>query len=157
MITVARFDPEEIFPYVYFNSRGFNYNGITIKTTSTRLYCFKNNPSCVCCGIKGTIFLLQKHLESEHTPHFNLYAEEEGELILMTKDHIVPVSKGGPTKQSNLQTMCCLCNNLKKNSRLNLEQLSMVKEKYISLTNVMSRHKARILADNMIEEMQNEK
>jgi len=156
MITIAKFDPEEIFPYVSFNGT-YPYDGKNIKTSSARLFCFKNNPSCVCCGIKGTVFLLQKHQESEFVPHFNLYAEENGELILMTKDHVVPYSKGGPTKQNNLQTMCFDCNNLKKNSKLTLEQLAAIKSKYQAMLAIMSKHKARIIVDSMIKEIENEK
>jgi 5-methylcytosine-specific restriction endonuclease McrA len=51
-------------------------------------------------------------------PHFNLYCHkpEEGEnMVLMTKDHIVPKSKGGKNHISNMQTMCCHCNSTKGN------------------------------------------
>ena len=46
--------------------------------------------------------------------HFNLYAiGENGNWILMTKDHITPKSRGGRDHLSNLQTMCDQCNNRK--------------------------------------------
>jgi hypothetical protein len=48
-------------------------------------------------------------------PHFNLYAEREGELVQMTKDHKQPKSKGGADHIDNMQTMCCTCNELKGN------------------------------------------
>jgi hypothetical protein len=35
------------------------------------------------------------------TPNFNLYAEEDGEMVLMTQDHIVPDSKGGLKRADN--------------------------------------------------------
>lgn len=46
----------------------------------------------------------------------NLYAvDEAGNEVLMTKDHIVPHSKGGIDDISNYQTMCVRCNQKKGN------------------------------------------
>lgn len=42
-------------------------------------------------------------------------------------DHIIPVSKGGRTVESNLQVLCCSCNR-KKGSKSTLEQQPYVKE-----------------------------
>ena len=36
--------------------------------------------------------------------------------LLLEIDHIVPVSKGGKTEASNLQTLCWKCNRSKSNS-----------------------------------------
>lgn len=69
---------------------------------------------CAKCGIIGTKFLLQRH-EGNSRPHFNLFAVKDDELILMTKDHIVPKSMGGNNHLSNLQTMCGPCNHEKGN------------------------------------------
>ena len=41
--------------------------------------------------------------------------DDNGEEILMTKDHILPRSKGGIDDISNYQTMCKLCNEAKGN------------------------------------------
>jgi hypothetical protein len=57
----------------------------------------------------------------DSSPHFNLYAEEDARLILMTKDHILAKSKGGQDVLENFQTMCAICNNLKGNYDLNLD------------------------------------
>lgn len=38
------------------------------------------------------------------------------DLVFMTKDHIVPTSKGGADKMCNLQPMCSICNTIKGNS-----------------------------------------
>ena len=51
------------------------------------------------------------------TFHFNLYAlDADGNEVLMTKDHIVPKSKGGEDKGINYQTMCYPCNYVKGDS-----------------------------------------
>ena len=53
------------------------------------------------------------HRESDN----RLYAvNENGIEVLMTKDHIIPVSKGGKNILSNYQTMCELCNLEKGNN-----------------------------------------
>ena len=44
------------------------------------------------------------------------YKEEN---LLLEIDHIIPVSKGGITKESNLQTLCWKCNRQKSNNILN--------------------------------------
>lgn len=45
-----------------------------------------------------------------------LYAvDQDGEEVMMTKDHIIPVSKGGKNTLENYQTMCRKCNVQKGN------------------------------------------
>jgi 5-methylcytosine-specific restriction endonuclease McrA len=46
----------------------------------------------------------------------NLYAIKDGLEVLMTSDHIIPRSKGGPTILENLQPMCHICNGRKGNN-----------------------------------------
>lgn len=153
MYTLAQFAPNEVFKYVpsYDNySRRdsckrpeFNLpDGQTfkVKVESKRLVLFKQNPSCVCCGITGEIFLLQRGKEDEN-PHFNFYAVDNNTLILMTKDHIRPSSKKGSNRLNNLQTMCEGCNGLKGGSLISNEQLLEIKELYISLLNKGKPHK----------------
>lgn len=84
---------------------------------SPRYAMFVNNPSCVGCGITGTVVRMEYFKgNSPKTAHFNFYAKNEmGGLILMTKDHIIPGSVGGPTLPWNLQTMCTNCNQKKGN------------------------------------------
>ena len=77
---------------------------------------------CVTCGLEGNIFALEKNpLDTVY--HFNLYAVDEGgNETLMTKDHIVPKSLGGPNRLDNYQTMCTKCNSNKGVGGLTLEQ-----------------------------------
>jgi len=43
--------------------------------------------------------------------HLNLYGfDENGEEVLMTRDHIIPVSRGGKNHLSNYQVYCWKCN-----------------------------------------------
>lgn len=85
----------------------------TVKMSSDRLECFARNNKCVLCGKEGNLFRLEVH-KGTTTPHWNLYHRaESGKLTLMTKDHIIPLSKGGEDNINNLQTMCCHCNSQK--------------------------------------------
>lgn len=79
------------------------------RLSSLRLRTFKRSRTCVCCGRVGTSIGLDLP-DGQDKPHFNLYCIENGSKILMTKDHIVPKSKGGKNHISNMQTMCCHCN-----------------------------------------------
>jgi 5-methylcytosine-specific restriction endonuclease McrA len=82
-----------------------------VRINTDKLACFKRNGlKCANCGIKGSEFHLQKNSNSDH--FLNLYAKKKnGNLELMTMDHIVPRSKNGSRRaRNNLQTMCYCCN-----------------------------------------------
>lgn len=88
----------------------------SVNIKSYRLWTFLvHGISCVSCGIHGKFFSMEQDRGNKSgPPHFNLYAiDDDQQSILMTKDHIIPVSKGGRNIQSNFQTMCTICNNLK--------------------------------------------
>lgn len=89
-----------------------------INVDSTRVRLFKNNRTCVRCGIVGNIFAIDNQITRPNkNPHLNLYHynPETKEYIMMTKDHVIPDSKGGKDHLSNLQCMCEECNERKKN------------------------------------------
>jgi 5-methylcytosine-specific restriction endonuclease McrA len=124
MIIYAEYSPEDIFKIEEINSpkdktrvKFDTINGsFNVKINSPRLQCFKNNHSCVACGIKGIVFRLENHTSNrDGTPHLNLYGKKDDQFILMTKDHIKPKSLGGGDKLHNLQTMCHACNEAKGN------------------------------------------
>lgn len=81
---------------------------------SIRIQLFvEKGTECVTCGINGTVFILETQ-DLKLPPHLNLYAvNENGEYILMTKDHIHPKSKGGLDEMENFNPMCSPCNGKK--------------------------------------------
>jgi hypothetical protein len=110
-----RYELDDVLPFVNLELVGGNdrilFDGDLIKMHSERLKTFKiKGCNCIKCGIKGAYF----HKERGHKDelyHLNLYGiNEKGEEVLMTKDHIIPKSKGGKDYIDNYQTMCCCCN-----------------------------------------------
>ena len=89
---------------------------VNVKMSSDRLECFRRNHKCVECSKDGKLFRLEIN-KGTKTPHLNLYHQRSnGKLTLMTKDHIIPLSKGGEDNITNLQTMCTDCNSKKGDS-----------------------------------------
>lgn len=86
-------------------------NGDKIKGNSQRFQTFfTKGLKCACCGIEGKYFGKEKDFNAARY-HLNLYAlDGSGNEVLMTKDHIVPRSKGGASELYNYQTMCVKCN-----------------------------------------------
>jgi hypothetical protein len=118
---LGRLRPDEVLPYTGATAPKEIFFGHAVKMTSLRYQTFvKNDCKCVCCGIIGTVMLLEMPSNGGKVclPHFNLYAKREGVLIQMTKDHIQPKSKGGVDHIANMQTMCHVCNELKGNRRI---------------------------------------
>ncbi len=87
------------------------FDGDRIKGNSQRYQTFfTKGIKCVCCGIEGKYFAKEKW-DDQPSYHLNLYAlDDKGNEVLMTKDHIIPKSKGGIDDISNYQTMCEPCN-----------------------------------------------
>ena len=86
-----------------------------VYTTSLRYKTFiEKGYSCACCGRTGVYYALEKSKGSnKNRAHFNLYSSDD---VLMTKDHILPKSKGGADCIENMQTMCTICNRAKGSS-----------------------------------------
>ena len=94
------------------NKANIVVDGFDVHPKSLRYMTFyQKGVKCVCCGKEGTHFKLCGE-EGSNRRHFNLYADD-GTLI--TKDHIIPASKGGPDHVANMQTMCTVCDVTKGN------------------------------------------
>src|SRR6188474_3203734 len=96
--------------------------GFNVKIGNQRLVLLKKSNVCVCCGLVGTQWALEKTEPLAQTPHLNLYGIVGKERVLMTKDHIVPKSAGGDNTMDNLQTMCYICNCKKDDSTATLDE-----------------------------------
>lgn len=129
--SVAEFAIEDVLPFVPEDLKTevrrdyvVGDKTFSVRMNSMRYFLFRENRTCVSCGLVGVKFLLE-HSGAKDTgnPHFNLYAEENGELVLMTKDHKLAASNGGATKFDNLQVMCSICNCLKSNHHLTPSQV----------------------------------
>lgn len=94
-----------------------------VRIRSLKLRLFKKERICVECGREGNIFCVDKmlrdsNLQNNFPYYLNLYCHnpEKGEnMILMTKDHILPKSMGGLNIMRNFQCMCEECNVKKQN------------------------------------------
>lgn len=127
------FKPTHVFPFVV-SQTNFSKNFIgddkenySVNMSSQRYNLFKyKGVTCKHCGIEGKYFALEKHRNGNSKRfHFNLYGINDiGQEIMMTKDHIIPKSKGGPNKLSNYQTLCTKCNRKKDNKDENKIKLA---------------------------------
>lgn len=89
--------------------------GQEVKGNSLRLRTFITyGPTCYMCGITGTYFKLtlnQGGNAGSRAYHINLYATDAaGVEVLMTQDHVIPLSQGGKDHISNTRTACYTCN-----------------------------------------------
>ena len=94
------------------SDHNIHIEGHDVYTTSLRYKTFiEKGYMCVCCGRVGSYYALEKSKGSnQNRAHFNLYSDDD---VLMTKDHILPKSKGGADCIENMQTMCAICNRAK--------------------------------------------
>lgn len=131
LIHIASFDIDDILGQITIedSKKEFVVHGqaYLVKMNSQRYHVFKQSRTCCSCGLRGEQMILDIN-PGDQSPHFNLYGEEEGRLVLMTKDHIIPKSKGGSDTLDNYVTYCAICNNLKGSELLTNEQVAILRE-----------------------------
>ena len=80
-----------------------------------RLATFKvKGVDCKYCKRKGEFFTLE-YDASQNVHSLQLYSGTKDKKMLMTCDHIIPLSKGGSNSLKNTQTLCSKCNSIKSN------------------------------------------
>lgn len=99
---------------------GAEINGIKFNYFPEKVATFLKNTKCICCGIEAHEVRLEEG-KGTHAifgmMHLNVYGRAEttwGEYWeLMTVDHNILKSRGGPDIESNFNTMCRKCNQLR--------------------------------------------
>ena len=140
-VFLAEYDPEEIFPFVTEEETFREYRvgeiSYNVKMNSLRYQTFKKSPTCVVCGLTGDRFILE--LSGGRKAHFNFY----GKGMLITRDHIIPKSLGGPETIENMQTMCTVCNWLKDNNSFTIKQIGELREIYNTIRRGITKNEFR--------------
>ena len=97
----------------------FIVSGNRIRISMTLRTFMRYGVKCAGCGTKARYFTI---FRNEKGSFLQLFAYDgEGKEVLMTKDHIVPRSKGGADDLKNYQPMCAICNT-KKGNRYDYEE-----------------------------------
>ena len=124
MIVITELPVEEALRLLDVREKNIVVEGHRVKTGSQRYALFRStaaNKGLACCSCPrvGVTMRLEKPNNAGKTPHhpadrahFNLYSADG---VMLTKDHILPKSKGGRDVLTNYQTMCAECNHAKGN------------------------------------------
>jgi len=107
---------DEITKHIRSDESYVELNGTRVKVIGLRLNTFTKYTKCVNCSREGTHFRIASNNDSKkgpHSFHLTLWSEDK---VQMTKDHIIPSSKGGADHMSNMQCMCTKCNQKKGNT-----------------------------------------
>ena len=100
------------------HEKPFYLNDLLVKVSGARLRTFLKGVKCASCSLTGSFFAIEATKPNYSNYHLNLYAvTPTGKEVLMTSDHIVPLSKNGTGGLRNRQPMCQKCN-LKKADKM---------------------------------------
>ncbi|USL83584.1 HNH endonuclease [Escherichia phage A4] len=120
----------------------YTYNGITFRYFPQKVLTFVKNCKCIACGIEATEVRIERSNCSDPVygkPHLNVYAVCGLYEVMMTVDHNHLASKGGADLESNFNTMCARCNQLRSNKTETVDEfLEKVKNR-----NLLEEHMNR--------------
>lgn len=90
-----------------------------------RYFFYLFNSKCNCCGLEGSHFAINEQLlkDEKSLYHLNFISFVNNKYTLLTKDHIIPRSRGGKNCNDNYQLLCEYCNGIKSNSLISNNQL----------------------------------
>ena len=128
--------------------RTYSEQEVRMNTATLKTFAMKG-VKCTKCGLEGKFFALEKTPNNKQDDkfHFNLYGiTEKGREVLFTKDHILPKSKGGKSKQENLQPMCNTCNQ-KKGSKI---EITLIEKPIQTISKLIIRDEDKIPAENFL-------
>lgn len=155
IITIATYNPDEILPLTdaeHMPRRRFVIDGVSylVKMRSRRYDIFRENRSCLCCGVVGTVMALQifKHDKDagRDVAHFNLYGYDKlGNAVLLTKDHITPRSLGGGNRLENYRTLCIKCNGIRGTKDVTIEELREIVDNWTLPDLLATRRENKVL------------
>jgi 5-methylcytosine-specific restriction endonuclease McrA len=96
--------------------------------------CRETNAPLKCwhCGVEADRFIVKHHKNDQNKrPVLELFAHTGKSLVMMTRDHIVPVSLGGLNDVKNLRPGCETCNGKRKSIMNKEDQEFMDKNKHL--------------------------
>lgn len=99
-------------------TKRYTFNKVTFRYFPQKVLTFVKNCKCIACGIEGTEVRIERSYCNDPIygkPHLNVYAVCGLYEVLMTVDHNQLASKGGDDLESNFNTMCILCNQMRSN------------------------------------------
>lgn len=107
-------DLESIFSLARNKIKRVNLAGRSVSIRRMECFAVKGD-KCVTCGLEANTIMVDKW-STDGSVHLDLFhVGADNNRVLMTIDHIIPKSKGGPNSLDNYQPMCQPCNSLKGN------------------------------------------
>lgn len=121
---------EEICEIIRGKTKSYRIAGRTVLVEGVRLETFAyRGTDCICCGRKGLFWAIDHNAHFGY--HLNLYTRNSnGREVLMTRDHAIAKSFGGPETVENMNPMCERCNKMRGNKDLDAFLVDWKEGKY---------------------------